>query len=230
MGYILKIEKCIYAFLPNDRLINNYKYNIKSFIKIFIININFKKKNIIVSNKNFYYYENFNKKILKYGFYNNKIILGKIKNKNNDKFIVKINNNIKGIFLKKKNIKNKIEINKNYKFKILKINFNKKNIKLGLKNVKNIFLNKIINKNFKIGDIIWGKIYKINNYSIKLIVEKYYIKAVIPITELFWEFDIKKHKEKIKIGDVLKCIIIDINFFKKEIILSHKRLIHNNVL
>ncbi|XBT18535.1 MAG: hypothetical protein ABNO82_00245 [Candidatus Shikimatogenerans sp. Tder] len=78
----------------------NYEnYKLKDKIDVIIINLNFKNKNIIVSNKKFYKNVKFKKNIKKYNLFKNKIVLGKIKKIINNNLIININKNIKCFLL-----------------------------------------------------------------------------------------------------------------------------------
>ncbi|XBT18665.1 MAG: S1 RNA-binding domain-containing protein [Candidatus Shikimatogenerans sp. Tcar] len=232
-GYIVKIKKYLFGFLSKYQIINYEDYKLKDKINVIIININFKNKNIILSNKKFYNNIKFKKNIVKYNITKNKIVLGKVKKIINNNLIININNNIKCFLLyrdiswKNNNYLKKIKIDKKYKFKILNIDYKKKNIKLGLKQLKNHSWRNLINKKFKIGNVIKCKIYKITNLVVKVTICNYYIKGLIYINELNWHINYSKNRNIKKIGDILKCLIIDINYYNKKVILSYKRLLLN---
>ncbi|XBT18344.1 MAG: S1 RNA-binding domain-containing protein [Candidatus Shikimatogenerans sp. Tduv] len=234
-GYMIKIENILLGFLPKCFFIKKYKYKINEIIKVKIININFKKFNIIVSNNYYYKYISFKKNILKNKILKKKYIIGKIKKILNNNVIIKLNNNLKGylykkdiIWEKKKDILKKINLNKKYKFKILKVNFKKRNIQLGLKQLNiNSWIN-LIKFKLKIGTIIKCVIYKITKFFIKVKIFNYYVKGIIPINELYWNMIFNNYKKDIKIGKKLRCLIIDVNYYERKIILSHKRLLKDN--
>ncbi|WXB47386.1 MAG: S1 RNA-binding domain-containing protein [Candidatus Shikimatogenerans sp. Tmey] len=232
-GYMVKIKKHLLGFLPKYQIIDYDKCKIKNKIYVVIINLNLKNKNIIVSSKKFYKNIKFKKNIIKYNIFKNKIVLGEIKKIINKNLIIEVNN-IKCYLLyrdiswKSNNYLNKIKINKKYKFKVLNINYKKKNIKLGLKQIKNHSWSNLIYKKFKIGNVVKCKIYKITNLFVNVIICNYYIKGIIYINELYWNIKYFNKNENIKkVGDIIKCLIIDINFFSKRIILSYKRLLPN---
>ncbi|XCC45388.1 MAG: S1 RNA-binding domain-containing protein [Candidatus Shikimatogenerans sp. Ttur] len=85
----------------------------------------------------------------------------------------------------------------------------------------------MINKKFKIGQKIICHIYKLYDYGIITIIKKYNIKCLIYLSELNWLLQLTKPKKIFKIGEKIKCLIIDINYFDTKLILSVKRLYKN---
>ncbi|XBT18917.1 MAG: S1 RNA-binding domain-containing protein [Candidatus Shikimatogenerans sp. AspAUS03] len=235
-GYIIKIKKYLIGYLPNTQIDKKYKKIIKynGLIKVKIININYIKRNIIVSNKEYYKYKKFKNNIKKLKYKINSIIKGKVKKINKNIGIkVILKNKLKAILLTKdiswtKSINyKKFKLNKNYKFKILNINSKNKIIKLGYKQKQYFSWKQYINKKFKIGDIVYCKVKKIQNCGIIVELLKYNIKGIVILSEMNWVTQSHIPKDFVTQNQKIKCLIIDINYSDKKLFLSIKRLLKN---
>ncbi|WOX79294.1 S1 RNA-binding domain-containing protein [Candidatus Shikimatogenerans bostrichidophilus] len=222
-GLIIKIYNNILSFLPGSQIdnsiINNYENNINSTIDVQIININYINNNIIVSHKILIDQDLENKKYnLIVGFHKGKIVYGKIKYLTSYGAFVDINN-LEGLLhvndIKKNQLK-KFKIGQLYKFIVLSIDKKIFRIQLGLKKKKkwNLLIKKI-----NIGSIIKGRVNKIKDYGI-LVYIKYGIEGLLQFSEISWYYK----KSIIKINEIIKCKIINIDENKKKILLSIKQL------
>lgn len=213
--------KCFLPFSEVDkRILLNYNFYKNKKLFFNVINFNYKKKNIILSRKNLYHnYTCLNKlkliNILKIG----NIIKGIVKGFSSYGVYVDLGS-LDGLILLKniswgpRKFSNEIlEINKSISAKILNIDKVKKKIYLGIKQIfknpwKNIF------GRYKTGYLKYGRVFKITNNNIYIILELgvfSYIKKIKIIKNL----KDKNYISKIKINDYLKIIINYINIKKK---------------
>lgn len=213
--------KCFLPFSEVDkRILLNYNFYKNKKLFFNVINFNYKKKNIILSRKNLYY---------NYTYWGRVKIINNLKRGNIIKGIVKGFSGygiyidlgyLDGLVLLKnmswgprKYANEILEINKSISAKVLNIDKINNRIYLGIKQIyknpwKNIFTK------YKIGYLKYGRVFKITNDNIYIILELGvygYIKKIKTIKNL----NDKIYISKIKINDYLKLIINYINVKKR---------------
>lgn len=232
-GFIINLFNNISCFLPGSQtdinIIKDYDYYVGRNINVQILNINYKTKNVIVSHKIL-----IEKKIklkkkeiinkLKIG----QIIKGKIKNILSYGMFIDLGG-IDGLlhitdisWKRNENIINKFKIGDKYNFIILGIDKKNLRIQLGLKQLTTNPWDILIKK-INIGKIITGIVTAITDYGAFLEIKEG-IEGLLHVSEMSWDQQLKTAKNFVKIGQKLKCIILNIDKDDKKIFLSTKRL------
>ncbi|WGH26682.1 MAG: S1 RNA-binding domain-containing protein [Candidatus Shikimatogenerans bostrichidophilus] len=232
-GFIINLYKNIPSFLPGSHIdikaIKDYDYYVGKTINVKILKINYKKKNIIVSHKILIEKNIEDKKqelisTLQVG----QIIEGKVKSLISYGAFIDLGNldgllHITDISWKKiKKASEKLKIGEKYNFIILEIDKKKLRVQLGLKQLTTNPWDLLKNK-IKKGDIIKGKVNSITDYG-AFIEIKDGIEALLHVSEMTWDNELKLAKNFVKINQKLKCLIINIDKENKKIFLSIKRL------
>ncbi|MGB9811810.1 MAG: S1 RNA-binding domain-containing protein [Dictyoglomus turgidum] len=120
------------------------------------------------------------------------------------------------------NIKNELKIGDKVRLKVLNIDEINKKIFLSMKQVEPNPWD-VIDKNYKIGDIVSGKITNITEFGIFIEI-KPGLEGLIPKKFLSWERT-NDLFEKFKIGDTLEVKIIDLDKENKKLTLSRRDLL-----
>jgi len=114
-----------------------------------------------------------------------------------------------------------IKINDQVSVEVLDVDFDKQRLSLGLKQTqKDPWLEKI--KNFKIKDVVQGKVTRIVKFGLFVQIETG-MEGLVHISELSPE-QIKRPSDVAKIGDELIVRIIDIDFDKRRMAFSVKQV------
>ncbi|WGH24873.1 MAG: S1 RNA-binding domain-containing protein [Candidatus Shikimatogenerans bostrichidophilus] len=231
-GYIVSLYKDITCFLPGSQIqinaIKDYDYYIGKIIDLQIIKINLKIKNIIVSHKVIIEnnIENTKKKIID-NLEVGQIIEGKVKNIISYGVFIDLGTidgllHITDISWKKKVTPRSVfKLGNKYKFIIIGIDKEKSRVQLGYKQLTKNPWDILINK-IKIGSVIKGRVTAVTDYGafIELLEG---IEGLLHVSEISWDHEFKTAKDLIKINQIIKCIVINIDKDDKKIYLSIKR-------
>ncbi|WGH24689.1 MAG: S1 RNA-binding domain-containing protein [Candidatus Shikimatogenerans bostrichidophilus] len=231
-GYIVSLYKDITCFLPGSQIkvnaIKDYDYYIGKIIDLQIIKINLKIQNIIVSHKVIMdnNIENNKKKFID-SLEVGKIIEGKVKNIISYGVFIDLGYidgllHITDISWKKKVTPRSVfKLGKRYKFIIIGIDKEKSRVQLGYKQLTTNPWDILINK-IKIGKVIRGRVTAVTDYGafIELLEG---IEGLLHVSEMSWDHELKTAKDLIKINQLIKCIVINIDKDDKKVYLSLKR-------
>lgn len=238
-GFIINLYKNIPSFLPGSHIdiiaVKDYDYYVGKKIDVKILNINLNTKNIIVSHKILIEKKLKDKKNkLLSNLEIGQIIEGKIKSLISYGAFVDLGEGLDGLLYKtdiswkqQKNITTILKIGKKYKFIILEIDKKKLRIQLGLKQLTTHPWD-LLKKKLKIGNIIKGKVVRITDFGAFLDINEEGLEGLLHVSEMSWDNQLKSAKSFVKLNDIIKCLIINIDKKEKKIFLSSKRLLKDN--
>lgn len=241
-GMIVRILDHIEAFMPGSQIDPKPLYNFDNFysevynkyMEFKILKINNEYKNIVVSHKALIEdeIEKQKKKFIS-ELQPGQVIIAKVKNIANYGAFCDLggvdgmvhNNDISW-----KRINHPSEVLKiNEKVKVVVLDFNeeKSRIQLGIKHLLPHPWNSL-DKNFKIGNKIKGKVIAVTEYGAFVEIENHPgIEALLHVSEISWSNQLRLAKDFIKIDDIVEGVILTLDHKEKKMSLGLKQLTRN---
>jgi small subunit ribosomal protein S1 len=106
--------------------------------------------------------------------------------------------------------------------KILDMDLNNNRISLGLKQLQPYPWENVAEK-YKVGDRVKGKVVSITNYGAFVELEKG-VEGLVHISEMSWTRHIKHPSKVVSIGDLIECVVLNVNTQEEKISLGMKQI------
>ncbi len=106
--------------------------------------------------------------------------------------------------------------------KILDMDLNNNRISLGLKQLQPYPWENVAEK-YKVGQRVKGKVVSITNYGAFVELEKG-VEGLVHISEMSWTRHIKHPSKVVSIGDIIECVVLNVNTEEEKISLGMKQI------
>jgi small subunit ribosomal protein S1 len=115
-----------------------------------------------------------------------------------------------------------VKIGDELEVKILDMDLNNNRISLGLKQLQPYPWENVAEK-YKVGDRVKGRVVSITNYGAFVELEKG-VEGLVHISEMSWTRHIKHPSKVVSIGDVIECVVLNVNTQEEKISLGMKQV------
>jgi small subunit ribosomal protein S1 len=115
-----------------------------------------------------------------------------------------------------------LKIGDEVEVKILDMDLNNNRISLGLKQLQPYPWENVADK-YKVGQRVKGKVVSITNYGAFVELEKG-VEGLVHISEMSWTRHIKHPSKVVSIGDIIECVVLNVNTEEEKISLGMKQI------
>jgi small subunit ribosomal protein S1 len=115
-----------------------------------------------------------------------------------------------------------LKIGDEVEVKILDMDLNNNRISLGLKQLQPYPWENVAEK-YKVGQRVKGKVVSITNYGAFVELEKG-VEGLVHISEMSWTRHIKHPSKVVSIGDIIECVVLNVNTEEEKISLGMKQI------